>query len=78
MRRALMLDAEKLGHLTGDDHTPEFLAECEACAGQGYISRTVHVHEAGCGFSHPDVEEDPCMVCRGDGWLLCEAEGDQR
>jgi len=33
MQRALMLDAEKLGHLTGEDHTPEFLADCEECDG---------------------------------------------
>lgn len=77
MQRALMLDAEKLGHLTGEDHTPEFLADCEDCGGHGYIAHTVHVYEAGCGFSHPDVEEKPCQACGGNGWLVIEAEGDR-
>lgn len=76
MRDALRADAEKLGHLTGQDHTPEFLFDCEACGGQGYIARTVHVYEAGCGFSHPDVEETPCEACNGIGWFIGEAESD--
>jgi hypothetical protein len=76
MMDALRADAEKLGHLTGEDHTPEFLFDCEACGGQGYIARTVQVYEAGCGFSHPDVEETPCQACGGNGWLVGEAESD--
>lgn len=75
MQRALMLDAEKLGHLTGEDHTPEFLFDCQVCCGAGYLAETVHVYEAGCGFSHPDVVEVPCQSCGGNGWFLCEAEG---
>ena len=77
MQLALMADAEKLGHLTGDDHTPEFLFDCQTCGAQGYIARTVHVYEAGCGFSHPDVEEAPCQACNGLGWFVGEVEGDR-
>jgi hypothetical protein len=76
MMDALRSDAEKLGHLTGEDHTPEFLFDCGECSGQGYIARTVHVYEAGCGFSHPDVEETPCQACNGVGWFVSNAEGD--
>ena len=72
MRDALRADAEKLGHLTGEDHTPEFLADCEACDGRGYIPRTIRVYEGGCGFSHLDVEEAPCEACGGNGWFLLE------
>lgn len=73
MQKALLADAEKLNHLTGEDHTPEFLADCETCGGQGYIARTIHVYEPGCGFSHPDVEERPCQACNGVGFFICEA-----
>lgn len=76
MRDALRADAEKLGHLTGEDHTPEFLFDCEACGGKGYIAKTIHVYEPGCGFSHPDVEETPCQACNGNGWFVCESDGD--
>lgn len=75
MMRALQADAEKLTQLTGEDHIPEFLADCEACAGKGYIPRTIHVYERGCGFSHPDVTEDACPACGGNGWFVCEVEG---
>ena len=73
MMKALQADAEKLRDLTGEDHTPEFLADCDACGGQGYIAKTIQVYEAGCGFSHFDVEEKPCQACGGNGWLVCEA-----
>lgn len=76
MQRALMLDAEKLNHLTGEDHTPEFLADCPECGGSGEILETIHVYEAGCGFSHPDVYGKSCRACGGNGWLVLEAEGD--
>lgn len=55
------------------DDAPECLADCPACDGRGYIPRTIHVYEAGCGFSHPDIEEVPCRACGGIGWLVCEA-----
>ena len=45
MMRALQADAEKLRHLTGEDHTPEFLVDCDAC--------------------------------EGNGWFVCEVEGDR-
>jgi hypothetical protein len=73
MMDALRADAEKLRHLTGQDHTPEFLAGCNACAAHGYIARTINIYEPGCGFSHPDVEEVRCEACGGNGWFLCEA-----
>jgi len=76
MMAALMADAEKLSQLTGEDHTPEFLADCEACDGRGYTQCTIHVYEPGCGFSHPDVQEIQCEACSGNGWLLLEMEGD--
>jgi hypothetical protein len=76
MMDALRADAEKLAQLTGEDRTPEFLADCKACDGRGYIPRTIYVYEAGCGFSHPDIAEDTCEACAGNGWFICEAEGD--
>ena len=75
MRDALRADAEKLEQLTGHDHTPEFLADCEACAGRGYTQRTIHVYEPGCGFSHP-VQEIQCEACSGNGWFVLESDGD--
>lgn len=77
MMDALRADAEKLAQLTGEDHTPEFLADCEECDGTGVIASTIHVYEPGCGFSHPDVEEQPCKACGGNGWFVWEAEGDR-
>jgi hypothetical protein len=75
MMDALRADAEKLNQLTGEDHTPEFLADCEECDGAGYILRTIYVYEPGCGFSHPDVEQTTCSACGGCGWFVCEAVG---
>ena len=59
------------------EHAPEIIVDCDACGGEGYIPRTIHVYEAGCGFSHPDVEEVRCEECCGMGWLVREAEGDR-
>lgn len=75
MMDALRADAEKLEQLTGQDHTPEFLIDCEVCDGHGYIIETIHVYERGCGFSHEDIDEKPCKACGGNGWFICEAGG---
>lgn len=75
MMKALIADAEKLNQLAGGDHTPEFLDDCEACGGSGEILETIHVYEAGCGFSHPDVAGKPCKVCNGVGFFILEVEG---
>lgn len=74
-RALIMLDAEKLGHLTGEDYTPEFMADCEECDGAGYILKTIYVYEHRCGVSHPDVEQTTCSACGGAGWFVCDAEG---
>jgi hypothetical protein len=58
------------------DRAPEIIIDCDPCDGKGYIPRVTHVYEAGCGFSHPDVEEVRCESCGGAGWFVCEAEGD--
>lgn len=55
---------------------PEVQVACEMCGGEGEILETIHVYEAGCGFSHPDVHSKPCSNCSGVGFFICEAEGD--
>jgi hypothetical protein len=74
MREALEADGEKLRQLTGQDHGPEFLtlATCDACDGLGYHAKTIHIYEAGCGFSHPDVHDTPCEYCGGTGEIVAE------
>jgi hypothetical protein len=76
MQAALLADAEKLNQLTDEDHTPEFLADCPDCGGDGIIRTAIQVYEHGCGFPHDDVDERPCQSCNGLGWFIWEAEGD--
>lgn len=76
MQRALEADGEKLRQLTGEDQGPEFWFDCDVCGGEGHILETIHVYEAGCGFSHPDVYSKPCTVCNGTGGYISEADGD--
>lgn len=76
MMDALMADAEKLQHLTGEDHTPEFLVTCEACDGAGEIV----VNDppvSKWSLDPPGVHEVTCEVCCGNGFLVCEMECDQ-
>lgn len=54
---------------------PQAMIECAECF-DGYIRKTVHVYEAGCGFSHPDVDERQCEACRGLGFDVADAEPD--
>ncbi len=76
MRDALRADAEKLGQLTGEDHTPQFLFTCEACDGAGEIV----VNDppvSKWSIDPPGTHEVACDVCGGLGFVACEAEGDQ-
>lgn len=57
---------------------PKVFIACEVCGGEGAILETVHVYEAGCGFSHPDVHSKPCTACNGAGGMVCEAEGNSK
>lgn len=56
---------------------PLVQVECSACDGAGHIVKGMRVYEAGCGFSHMDSYEDPCSNCHGQGFFLCEAEGNR-
>ncbi len=58
------------------EHVPEVWVDCQECGGEGSILETIHVYEAGCGFSHPDVYSRPCPACDGTRGMICEAEGD--
>jgi hypothetical protein len=79
MMAALEADGEKLRQLTGEDHgpyfdePPEVWLDCPECGGEGEILETIHVYEAGCGFSHPDVYGKECLRCRGTRGMICEA-----
>jgi len=57
---------------------PEIWEECPDCQGEGYVNKTIHVYEAGCGFSHPDVQAVLCETCGGAGGAIHEWEGDRR
>lgn len=56
---------------------PMVQVECPECKGAGHIVKGMRVYEAGCGFAHDDSYEVPCENCSGDGFFLCEAEGDR-
>lgn len=49
---------------------------CEVCDGSGVIGRRITVYEAGCGFPHDDVEENPCPECGGAGGRIDDAIAD--
>lgn len=51
---------------------PEEWVICAGCYGEGSINKTIHVYEAGCGFSHPDVEAIICPECNGSGGIISE------
>lgn len=51
---------------------PETLVCCGFCGGEGSILKTVHVYEAGCGFSHPDVDAEICPMCEGAPLAIVE------
>ena len=55
---------------------PERFVECRECGGEGSIETTIHVYEAGCGFSHPDVYAAPCLRCNGSGGTIEESPAD--
>ncbi len=55
---------------------PEALHTCQSCDGSGEILTTIHVYEAGCGFSHPDVDGKPCPDCGGIGVFIDDAAPD--
>lgn len=65
MQRALELDGEKLRQLTGEDHGPQFFADCPECGGTGIIAKRVTVYEG--GGSYDDTDERPCPSCNGVG-----------
>lgn len=75
MMEALEADGEKLRQLTGEDHGPWFFPDepplmvetCAHCGGDGYIIRSIWVHEPGCGYGHDSTEEVRCEACDGKG-----------
>lgn len=56
---------------------PEVLVECGHCCGEGVICKTVHVYEAGCGFSHPDEVAETCPHCDGRPLSIVPAAGEK-
>jgi hypothetical protein len=50
--------------------------DCPACGGEGGYEKTIHVYEAGCGFSHPDGWWVICETCNGAGGQIVEAKED--
>lgn len=71
MRDALRADAEKLRHLTGEDHTPIFLFTCEACDGRGeFVVNDPPVSKW--SIDPPGVHEVQCEACSGLGFVAHE------
>lgn len=54
---------------------PEELVDCPDCGGEGGYEKTIHVYEAGCGFSHPDGWWVTCPTCNGRGFDIVECVG---
>lgn len=75
MRNALRADAERLGQLTGDDHTPEFWFDCPECGGEGSIEVWESVSKW--SIDPPSAQVMPCKACNGSGGIICEDEGDK-
>lgn len=55
-----------------DRAAPLMLDTCPCCDGSAVIAKRVYVYEHGCGFSHPDTEEEQCPQCEGAGQILVE------
>lgn len=53
---------------------PETWVICGECDGEGSTNKTIHVYEAGCAVSHPDVESVPCVECGGAGGVIAEVD----
>lgn len=62
-------------HRAGELMRDHILVICEYCGGEGRLYRSCFVYERGCGFSHPDVEDDgKCPDCEGTGHALIEGD----
>lgn len=75
MMKALELDGEKLRQLTGQDHGPEFWADCPECGGEGSIDVWESVSKW--SIDPPSAHPVPCQACNGAGGMICEAEYDR-
>lgn len=64
MMKALEADGEKLRQLTGEDHGPQFFADCQCCD-RGVRAERITVYEGG-GWYY-DTDERPCPDCGGTG-----------
>ncbi|MGY3588062.1 hypothetical protein [Bradyrhizobium sp. USDA 4350] len=71
MMAALAADAAKLEQLTGEDHTPEFLADCQACGGEGSIDVWESVGKW--SIDPPSARAVKCEACNGVGFFVVEA-----
>jgi hypothetical protein len=57
--------------------TPLQWLVCDACGGEGAVSRRITVYERGCGFPHDDAVDEICRECNGNGGRVDEAEHDK-
>lgn len=71
MIAALEADGEKLRHLTGEDHGPEFWLDCPECGGEGAIEKWEGVSKW--SIDPPSAQVVPCQACNGAGGMICEA-----